>query len=346
MYEFPVEECDVGDLDDLRQLRLKRAEWIAWLRGPDPHSIWRQITCLLWDDVLFRTVNDLRRVAVEEPIQCVGFNDAVMRLFDTGFVTTQVTTIRRLTDRQPKDPTKGVISLRRLIADIRNHRQLLRRDLYVSYDGLPYDPSSVHDAWIEKGAATGSLNGVEWLSNTGPTAWGMSEMVHENFDKLSERGPTQRARGDLILSKWFDWLDSRLDVCEDIRKYTDKFVAHAAEPSSRACLTKEQTGVTLDRLHLCQRAIYQVSAFVYGPLLWEGSYGAVPTPNYNHFENLEKGWIAKDEVERARNHWNRNLEAIENWESESLWPQVTDGDGQPPLAGGSPRKHRASKPAR
>jgi hypothetical protein len=332
MYQYPVEECDVRDLDSLRQLRVKRAEWITWLRGDDPHSIWRQITALLWNDVLFRTVNDLRRIALEKPNGGVGFNDAVLRLFDAGFVTTQVTTIRRLTDRQPKEPTKGVISLRRLVADIRNHRHLLTRDLYVSYDGLPYDPAPARDAWIDKKAAAGTLNGVECLTTTGPTAWGTSQMVHENFDKLSERGPAKRSRDDLIATQWFGWLDSRLDLCDDIRKYTDKFVAHAAEPSSRAGLTQEQTGVTLDRLRLCQKAIYQVAAFVYGPLLWEGSYGAVPIPQYDHLENLEKGWIAKDSLEAAHEHWNRNLDAIEKWESEALWPEASDGDAQPPAS--------------
>ena len=340
MYQYPVEECDVCDLDSLRQLRVKRAEWITWLRGDDPHSIWRQITALLWDDVLFRTVNDLRRAALEEPIEGVGFNDAVLRLFDAGFVTTQVTTIRRLTDRQPSDPTKGVISLRRLVADIRDHRHLLRRDLYVSYDGLPYDPAPVRDAWIEKKAAAGTLNGVEWLTTTGPTAWGTSQMVHDNFDKLSERGTAKRSRDDLIALQWFDWLGSCLDLCHDIRRYTDKFVAHAAEPSSRAGLTQEQTGVTLDRLRLCQRAIYQVAAFVYGPLLWEGSYGAVPIPQYDHLENLEKGWVAKDALEAANEHWARNLQAIETWESQSLWPAASDGDVQPPLAGDAPQAAR------
>jgi hypothetical protein len=337
MYQYPVEQCDVGDLDRLGQFRARRAEWISWLRGTDPHSIWRQITALLWDDVLFRTVNDLRREALERPSEDVGFNGAVLRLFDAGFVTTQVTAIRRLTDRQPRDPTKGVISLRRLVAEIKACRQLITRELYVAYDGLPYDPGPVRDAWIKAKAAAGTLNGVAWLPTTGPSAWDTSEMVHENFDKLSKRGPDARSRSDLIASEWFDWLDSRLDVCDDIRKYTDKFVAHAAEPSSRAELTQAQTGVTLDRLRLCQRAIYQVAAFVYGPLLWEGAYGAVPTPQYDHLENLEKGWIAKDASEAAHEHWNRNLEVVEKWESESLWPDDSDGD-----AGGSDEAERTS----
>jgi len=344
MYQYPVEQCDVSDKERLRQFREKRAEWITWLRGDDPHSIWRQITALLWDDVLFRTVNDLRREAVERPSEGVGFNGAVLRLFDAGFVTTQVTAIRRLTDRQPRDPTKGVISLRRLIADIRDHRHLMTRELYVSYDGLPYEPEPVQAAWIEKRAAAGSLNGMSWLQTTGPTAWATSQMVHDNFDKLSKRGPDGRSRSDLIAPEWFDWLDSRLDVCNDIRKYTDKFVAHAAEPSSREGLTETQTGVTLDRLRLYQRAIYEVAAFLYGPLLWEGSYGAVPTPQYDHLENLEKGWIAKNASEVAHGHWNRNLEAIEKWESECLWPHANESDGQSPHALDAQQKTRTSEP--
>lgn len=323
MYQYPVEECDVSDLECLRQFRAKRAEWITWLRGTDPHSIWRQITDLLWDDVLFRTVNDLRHQALNHPSEGVGFNDAVLRLFDAGFITTQATAIRRLTDRQPRDPTKGVISLRRLVADIKDYRPSITRELYVSYDGLPYDFASVHDTWIDKKIVAGTLNGSEFLPTVGPAAWGTSEMVHENFDKLSKCRPDTRSRHDLIAPEWFDWLDSRLDVCDDIRKYTDKFVAHAAEPDSRGGLTEDQTGITLDQLRLCQRAIHQVAAFVYGPLLWEGSYGAVPTPQYDHLENLEKGWIAVDALDAVHEHWNRNLGAIEKWESEFLWPDTS-----------------------
>lgn len=320
-YEFPIEACDVLDKERVKQLREKRKEWISWLRGNDPHSIWRQITSLLWDDVLFRTVNDLRRHAAENPSAKVGFNGPVLRLFDVGFITTQVTTIRRLTDRQPKDPKKGVISLRRLVADIRAHRELLTREVYVAYDGLPYDPAPAQNAWLDKKVKAGTLGTVEWLETTGPNAWGTSDMVHRNFDKLAKTStPASRSRTDLISPEWFDWLDERLDVSNDIRKFTDKFVAHAAEPSSRSGLTAAQTGVTLDRLALCHRAIYQVAAFIYGPLLWEGSYGAVPTPQYDHLENLDKGWIKEEESEFAHRFWNQNLEATEKWEAETLWP--------------------------
>jgi hypothetical protein len=80
-YGHPIEACDVLDKARLTQLREKRKGWISWLRANDPHSIWRQITSLLWDDVLFRTINDLRRYATENPSAKVGFNGPVLRLF-------------------------------------------------------------------------------------------------------------------------------------------------------------------------------------------------------------------------------------------------------------------------
>ena len=45
----------------------------------------------------------------------------------------QVLAIRRLTDT-----TKNVLSLSKLLQDIRSHRQLLTRENYVAFDGLPY----------------------------------------------------------------------------------------------------------------------------------------------------------------------------------------------------------------
>ncbi len=72
-----------------------------------------------------------------------------MRLFDTGFVAIQTTAIRRLTERSLEDPSKGVISLRRLVDDIRENRCLITREVYVGVDGLPYDSSAAKTRWME-----------------------------------------------------------------------------------------------------------------------------------------------------------------------------------------------------
>lgn len=321
MYKYPIEKCDVLDKENLNRFRDKRAEWISWLLGNDAHSIWRQISSLLWDNTLFMTINDLRRLAAERPDESVGFNSAVMRMFDAGFIATQVTAIRRLTDKQPQGPDKGVISLRRLVEDIKSNRDFITREIHVAFDGLPYDYASIRDAWIEKRVSQKKASATfEWMPTAGSEAWSMAELAHKNFDRLSGcSNPESRSRNDLIASKVFDLLIDRLDTCQDVRKYTDKFVAHAAEPASRVNLTDTQTTVTLNRLKACNMAIYQVADFVFGPLLWEGSYGSVPMPQYNHLENLEKGWIAKENSSRANELW-RLHEKSNQWTSESLWP--------------------------
>jgi hypothetical protein len=319
-YQYPISQCDVKDSAKLEIFRRKRREWISWLKSDDPHSIWPQINQLLWDDVLFRTVNDLRREATEHPTEEVAFNGNVLRLLDAGFVTTQATAIRRLTDKPTNDPKKGVLSLRRLIKDIKEHRETITREVYVSYDGLPYDPDGPRQAWIEKQIKDGAISRVSRLPTTGPEAWDAAELVHENFDRLAGVAPDGRTREDLILPKWFEYVESRLKDCDAVRKFIGKFIAHAADPVSRRGLSAEETEITLDRLRHAQKSIYQVAAFIYGRLLWEGSYGAVPIPQYDHLENLDKRWVVPERCGFAHDCWNCHLKVVEEWEQEDLWP--------------------------
>jgi hypothetical protein len=165
------ESPNVLDTARLEQFKKKREEWVSWSNGEDPHSIWNQIAALLWDYVLFLTINDLRKEAAQYPAEGIGFNLPLVRFLDAGFVVTQVTGIRRLTERQWGEPTKRVISLRALVADIKDCRELLTREVYLACNGLPYD------------APSGNRE---------------SERAHERFDKLSETSPSKRSREDVV----------------------------------------------------------------------------------------------------------------------------------------------------
>ncbi len=323
-YEYPISVCNVKDRAKLETFRAKRAEWISWLSGDDTHSIWPTINETLWDYILFQTINDLRREASEHPDKDVGFNSGVLRLLDAGFVTTQAAAIRRLTDKPSADPAKGVLSLRRLIKDIAEHRDIITREVYVSYDGLPYDPDIPKLAWIEEKSRKETDSSAFWLPTTGPDAWDTAEVVHSNFDRLSGVEPTARSREDVILPKWFDDLEQRLSICDSVRKFVDKFVAHAADPVSREGLSAEEKGITLGRLQDALKSIYQVATFIYGPLLWEGTYGAVPTPQFDHLENLDLCWVQPNRLEFVHDCWNRHLATVEAWEQESTSPTESE----------------------
>src|SRR4030042_4576533 len=96
VYKYPMYQCDILDKGKGESFREMRMKWIDWLHGEDPHSISQQISSLLWDYALFIAVNELRRIADEEPEKEVGINGPVIHLFDAGFATIQAIVIRRL----------------------------------------------------------------------------------------------------------------------------------------------------------------------------------------------------------------------------------------------------------
>src|SRR5262245_30956085 len=97
--------------------------------------------------------------------------------------------IRRLLDK-----TSGVISLRRLINELRSNWRLFTRENFVCHDGLPYD----YEAVMVKEMAARAGEGAFWGSTTGPDAWATSRMAHEQFDRLAGIDPSERTREDRL----------------------------------------------------------------------------------------------------------------------------------------------------
>jgi len=295
-------------------------KWIEWLHGEDPHSISRQISSMLWDYALFTTVNELRRIASEEPEREVGFNGPVIRLFDAGFATTQAVAIRRLIEKPKKSPKWAVISLRRVLNEIEHNLDLMTRENCVCYDGLPYDYDLVHKRWLSSLPVT--KNGIHSgsLPAYGPDAFYMSERVHKNFDILAQVQPKKRSRSDRIKIEVLKHLEHEIDKCANIKKYVDKFIAHAAAPETRSSLSDEEKGITLERLETCHKIIYQVASFISGQILWESNLGGLRTPQYDHMKHLNKKWTTTKKLERARKKWDEYKKEVSNWDSPSLWP--------------------------
>lgn len=319
-YRYSIEECDIQNKQKAGAFRRKRGQWIEWLSGKDPHTISTQIYSMLWDYALFYTVNELRRIATEQPEKGIGFNGPVMRLFDAGFATTQAIAIRRLIEKPKASPKWAVISLRSILKDIKENIDLITRENYVCSHGLPYDYEAVRQEWESEliRDSRGIHGGT--LPTSGPKAWPMSERVHKNFDRLSRVSAKNRRRTDLMKTEVIEFLESQIEKCEDIKKYVDKFIAHAAAPESRLELTENQEAITLERLKACHKVIYQVASFISGTLLWESTLGGLPVPQYDHLANLEKSWVTSKNLEKACQKWDEFAKEVSKWDSTSLWP--------------------------
>ena len=174
-YEYGVDQCSVTDKALLTEFREKRSEWMDWLERDVHHNIFGQIHSMMWNDAAYRSLNEARRFAsANNPT--ASMNGMFGELIDRGYVSTQVLDICKITDRSNSDPKKAVISLPRLLDNIRDHRHLLTRENFVSYDGLPYDYAAAHQTHIDS-LTPEELGKVRWVSTEGPDAWGTSERI-------------------------------------------------------------------------------------------------------------------------------------------------------------------------
>jgi len=290
-------DCDVQDKEALAIFRAKRVNWNNWL-FKDSLSVSNQISYLLWIDAIFRTFNEARRLTINRKSESLGFNGPLLHLIDECFVVSQVMAIRRLTDQNSYDPKKAVLSVPRLIDDMSANIDILTRENYVSHDGSKYEDLSLEKDGINK-----------WIP------W---KKKHENFDTLSNVYPQNRSRTDRVNKSVFIKLNKELKICENLRTYTNKFIAHASDPIGRLKLTENQKKVTLDKLDQCYKTIIRVSSFIGVIVLYEHDIGRVPTPQYNHLKNIEKPMIAKGDLENLHDYWETRINEVANW-NQNIW---------------------------
>jgi hypothetical protein len=290
-------KCDVNDREKLALFRSRRKEWEKWLSARSRHSIFKQIYNLLWYDTVFRTINEARRIQSDNKSGKTGFNDPLIELFDNGFVATQALAIRRLTDPNFHHPQKAVFSLVRLIDDLSSHSNLFTRQNYICYDGTSYSGLQ-----FEK-------DGIDWIH------W---DRKHKNFDMLSGVSPEKRKRNDKIKPAIITRLSKEIKVCDNIRTYVNKYLAHASAPETRIKLKDEQKNITLERLDQCYQAIIMVASFIGGIILYDSSVGGVPTPQFDHLENLDKPMVSTNDIDLLDTFWTQRSQEVANWENVDL----------------------------
>ena len=318
-YEYDVDQCSVNDKALLTDYREKRSEWIGWLERDVYHSIWDQIHSIMWNDAVYRTFNEARRFASEEN-PTASLNGMFGEFIDRGYVSTQVLDLCKITDRSNDDPKKGVVSLRRLFDDIRNHRHLLTRENFVSHDGLPYDHAAVQQAYVDSLTAE-ELGEARWIATKGPDAWGMSGIMHSAFDELSGVAADGRTRTDLIHEEVFGTIETWFNtpILRKLRTHRNKFIGHAADELSRRIEPLDRLGLSLDEIAEAQRIVVRIATAIGSHVLYDTALGGVvPTPQFNIFENLEMPVIPADDVEEIGEWWHSHQRERENWLRERI----------------------------
>jgi hypothetical protein len=263
-YKFTLADCHVTDRRALESYRAKRATWLSWINADEHHTIWDVLSGMVWTDVSFRS---LAQFAIDDENSAFG-NTLLTEALVGGHVATQVLAIRRLVDNRGDD----VISLRKLIKDIRSNFDLFTRENYVCFDGLPYDCEAVQ----QKDMPNRVGKGFFWGATEGPEAYGTSQIGHEQFDKLAGVDPAGRSRADRLppsllntIEKWVE--DSGAD---ELAKWSHVYLAHAGGPTRRDI---EARFVTTNKIRdsMCDGSHIRMASVVRRPIRQSDADGAV-----------------------------------------------------------------------
>lgn len=300
-YKTRLEECEVNNRDALIKYREKRDLWLRWYEhsGTEPHSIQEQFFSMIFVDLTYRTVTSPRgnteNIAAKSGI--------LAHLLDQGYVANQVLAIRRLLDGR-----KDVISLRRLLDDVSNSRHLLTREIYVCYDGLPYEP----EAWLLLPA---TLETKMWGINApGFDKYLGSQVRHQMFDRLSGISATARARTDRIRDAVFDRLEDWIKTtpAKKLITLSHKFFAHAAEPTSRGSLA--YSGIKLADIAEIHRALVRVERAITDQILFIAvGRDVVPMPPLGLFKGLDNPYASANLIQKMYQQWDELSNERNDW---------------------------------
>ena len=285
-FKFSVTDCDVEDKETLREYRQKRIQWVNWLEHDESHAILPLISKLVWNDVVFRFLARVAKQDTSSPLRNALLAESVI----DGYFATQTLAIRRLMDRGPRE---DVISLRRLIADVRQHEYLLTRENYVSHDGLPYDcKEAERRVWrLREGG------GPFWGETIGPDAYEPSKRAHEYFDRLVGASPETRSRTERIPSAVLDRISTWIDKpgIDELVKWTHKFLAHGADRHSRRVFDLDSAEPSLLKITNAIRCLAHASEAI-ASLFGSGFGELVPVAQFDIYEFL--GPIVQSEANR------------------------------------------------
>src|SRR5215813_4451833 len=310
-YDYSVAQCDVAPekRGALQSYRDKRRLWLSWIDTDEHHAIWRGLSSMVWTDRSFKM---LTQFAINDEDNALHNTLLAQALID-GHVATQVLAIRRLMDNSNSD----IISLRRLVKDIRRNFRLFTRENYICFDGLPYD----YEAVLRKEMIEHAGKAPFWGQTSGPGAHGTSRMAHEQFDRLAGIDPAKRSREDRLpvslLATIERWLDE--SGADELADWSHAYLAHAGGPEARKRI--DDLFVTANKLTDAMKALARVTEAISAWLLFAGgrSYSLMPTAQFNPFEKLDKPIMHAGGEDDAYKLWhrlsdeaNRYLEGVED----------------------------------
>ena len=262
---------------------------------------------MIFNDITYRSVVSARGLGTKE-LPVSSRNPTLAYLVDQGYLVFQVLAIQKLLDRR-----RSVISICRLLADVRENRDVITREIFVSGDGHPYD----YESWATTPGMRDDVYTRIWgIDSPRLVSYAVSKQLHETFDLLSGKEPRQRSRGNTIRQAVFRTLNGWIntDSAKEIESIRNNFIAHSADAVARN-RSAQFSGVGFSQIDELQRAIVRVERALtecilsirvardVAPMQPLGIFSGLDLP-YAAPEAKEAMYKRWDELAADRNSWN------------------------------------------
>lgn len=103
-----------------------------------------------------------------------------------------------------------------------------------------------------------------------------------------------------------------------MREFGNKFIAHAAASTSRATLTVNQQGVSIDKIESVLGRLTSVAARFSLILFGANHGGSLPVPQYDVLNKLDKPWLPENSLSELRQVWDEYHKIVEGWTGNPL----------------------------
>lgn len=279
--------------------------WGEWLLGDDENSVRNQIFGMIWNSAVFEIVKTAHNEAFKRGSEDALPNWAVSDLILYSYFETQVSAIMRLLDDRNKT---DIISLKRLVKDIKDSQRCLTRKNFLDAFGLPYD--------YEDRLVTANIHNDQ----NEFYRYARAKSMHERIDRLVGVSATnQRKPTDIVRESLLEWIYKRLETPElnDIRKYRNKFVGHAASAESRNWKNTDAFQMSLGKISRAHSIICEITAFIAKNILGKSFTQFFSSRARDVFENLDKPLATQEDMSTLREQWEkykRNTEEWGNWD--------------------------------
>lgn len=303
------------------------AVWTDCLKGGDKNSIFQQIYVMIWDSAIFRFILESRQIQIERNPDNPSLNSNFHSFLDRNYFQAQSASIRRLADKSKYGLTgnKGIYSLYSLIDDISKRRSELTRESFFNLRQIPYDYTKLQKGEKEFIAQQVKENKIGFRVPP-EFDWEVSAEAHAAFDRLCGVQIQNRKPQDVISEKIFSRLKERLDLCNGITDFVDKYIAHSATPESRTVKNVDSAKITLKHIWDAHQTIYEVAEFLSFVLFSEGHMPlAWMSPTL--FENWASPLLESEDIPQLEITYKEYQEETTKWQLESvnnLWKWIED----------------------